>query len=139
VALVPSHVTFPSITLTGSTSSWAYNDKELTAIKTPLKAVWRLLFGDAQGSLKIIFEHEKYWKDAVIPVEKINGPILLLSAKNDKLWPSDYMSEKIVERLTNNQFKYYFQHFSFEGKHHDTKKHFDIVFHFLNEHYKQKQ
>ena len=59
VALVPSHVTFPSITLTGNTSSWTYNDRELTAIETPLKAVWRILLGDAQGGLKIILENEE--------------------------------------------------------------------------------
>lgn len=136
MALVPSHVTFPSITFTGNTSSWAYNDKELTPIQPPLKAVWRVILGDAQGGLKITFEDEIYWKDAAIPVEKINGTILLLSAKNDELWPSEYMSERIIERLTDHRFNYYFQHFSFEGKHHDTKKHFDVVFQFLDEHYK---
>jgi dienelactone hydrolase len=136
VALVPSNVTFPSITITGNTSSWTYHDKELTTIETPLEAIWLLLQGDSQGGLKIILENEKYWKKAAIEAEKINGPILLLSAKNDDLWPSDYMSEKIVERLKEHQFKHYYQHISFEGKHHDTKKHFDVVFQFLNEHFK---
>lgn len=135
VALVPSHVTFPSMTITGNTSSWTYNDKELSAIKIPFKAAWHLIQGDVQRSLNIIFENEKYWKDAAIEVEKINCPILLVSAKNDELWPSDYMSEKIEERLKENQFKYYYQHVSFEGKHHDTKKHFKVVFEFLNEHF----
>lgn len=136
VALVPSHITFPSITITGNTSSWHYNDEEISTIGVPFKAIWLLIQGDPQGGLKIILENEKYWKNAAIEVEKINGPILLLSAKNDELWPSDYMSEKIVERLKENRFEHYYQHFSFEGKHHDTKKHFDVVFQFLNEHFR---
>lgn len=130
VALVPSHVTFPSMTITGNTSSWTYNDKELSAIKIPFKAAWHLIQGDAQRSLNIIFENEKYWKDAAIEVEKINGPLLLVSAKNDELWPSNHMSEKIEERLKVNQSKYYYQHVSFEGKHHDTKKHFKLCLNF---------
>lgn len=136
VALVPSHVTFPSLTLAENTSSWTYNDRELTTIQTPMKAIWVSILGDTQGALRIILENEEYWKDAAIPVEKINGPILLLSAKNDELWPSDYMSERIVDRLKENQFKYYFRHVSFEGKHHDTQKHFDVVFQFLNGHFR---
>lgn len=136
IALVPSHVTFPSITILGNTSSWTYHQKEVGTIKIPWKAAWRLVQGDAQGGLKIILENEKNWENAAIEVEKVNGPILLLSAKNDELWPSEFMSEKIVERLKTHHFPHYYQHVSFEGKHHDTRKHFEVVFQFLNKHFR---
>ena len=84
----------------------------------------------------MILEDEKSWEKSVIEVEKINGPILLLSAKDDELWPSKFMSDKIVQRLKEKQFKYYYNHYSFAGRHHDTKKHFDVVFKFLDEHFK---
>jgi hypothetical protein len=45
------------------------------------------------------------------------------------------MSEKMVERLKEQHFKYYYGHVSFEGKHHDTKKQFELVYQFLDEHF----
>lgn len=136
VALVPSHITFPAATITGNTSSWTYNDQEIASFSMPFKAYFPLLQGDLTKSLKIILEDEKACAKAAIAVEKINGPILLVSAKNDELWPSPLMSEKIVQRLQAKQFEHYYTHYSFEGGHHDTKKHFEVVFNFLEEHFK---
>jgi dienelactone hydrolase len=48
---------------------------------------------------------------AVIPVEKINGPVLLLLGADDTLWPSGEMGEAIGARLKANGFR-----FSFEKK-----------------------
>jgi dienelactone hydrolase len=47
--------------------------------------------------------------DAVIPVEKINGPIMVICGKLDSLWPSCRMSAQIVARLEANRFKHAFQ------------------------------
>ena len=135
VALVPSHVTFPALTPTANTSSWNFNDEELPYIKVPLKAIIPSIRGDSQRAWELYMENEKNSINFVIEVEKINGPILLLSAKDDELWPSKYMSDRIANRLKEKQFKYYYQHFSFEGRHHDTKNHFDVVFQFLDEHF----
>ena len=41
-----------------------------------------------------------------IPVEKINGPILLLAGKDDALWPSAAMAAQIVDRATRMHFTY---------------------------------
>lgn len=38
--------------------------------------------------------------NATIPVERINGPVLLLSAGKDTVWPSSRMSTDIMARLT---------------------------------------
>jgi len=37
--------------------------------------------------------------DAVIPVDRITGPILLVCGEADSLWPSCPMADQIVERL----------------------------------------
>ena len=42
--------------------------------------------------------------DAVIPVERIGGAVLLLSARGDSLWPSTAMSEQVMARLDANHF-----------------------------------
>ncbi|MEM6344654.1 MAG: acyl-CoA thioester hydrolase/BAAT C-terminal domain-containing protein [Bacteroidota bacterium] len=44
--------------------------------------------------------------EALIPVEKINGPILLLSGEDDKVWPATTMSDMIEARLKANDFPY---------------------------------
>ncbi len=136
VALVPSHVTFPAATFT-STSSWMHNDQEIAYLDVPLAAIWQFLKGDTQEGFAIMFGEEKNWRNAAIPVEKINGPLLLLSAVDDEAWPSHYMSSKVVHRLKEKQFKHYYQHFSFTGGHNATKNHFDVVFKFLDEHFKE--
>lgn len=42
--------------------------------------------------------------EAEIPVERINGPVLLLSGEADALWPSVALSEIVVERLAREGF-----------------------------------
>jgi len=43
---------------------------------------------------------------AEIPVENIHGPVLLISGKDDGVWQSAPMAEKIVARLKRNNFRY---------------------------------
>ena len=38
-----------------------------------------------------------------IPVEKTNGPVLLISAGDDALWPSERLSRVAYERLSNSR------------------------------------
>jgi dienelactone hydrolase len=44
--------------------------------------------------------------DAIIPVERINGPILLVCGKVDTLWPSCPMADQITARLKEKRFKH---------------------------------
>jgi len=136
VALVPSYVTFPSVTITSNTSAWTFNDEELNYVRIPFTAIGSALRGESLKATEIALENEDEFAAAIIPVENISGPILLLSAKDDALWPSKYMSDKIVSRLTENNFKYHYEHFSFDGGHHDTMEHFGKVFEFLDNYFK---
>jgi len=45
-------------------------------------------------------------KETTIPVEQINGPILLISGDDDRMWPSARMGEQIVERLAASRHPY---------------------------------
>ena len=53
-------------------------------------------------------------KEAIIKVEKINGPILLLSGKEDNIWPAALMSDMIEQRLKENDFQYEFENIQYE-------------------------
>lgn len=55
---------------------------------------------------------------AVIQVEKITGPVLLISSKMDNMWPSELAAEQIMKRLRDFAFPYHFQHLSYDyGSH----------------------
>jgi uncharacterized protein len=51
---------------------------------------------------------------AAIPVEKIHGPVLLLTGRDDRLWPSTEMAERICHRLKAAGFPYKFEHIAYE-------------------------
>ena len=137
VALVPSHVNFPSLTPAANTSAWTVDGNELSYVGISYSAIAAALRGESLKAIEKTLENLDDSAASIIPVEDISGPILLLSAKNDALWPSKYMSDKIVSRLIKNDFQYHFEHFSFDGGHHDTRKHFDKVLLFLDNHFKQ--
>lgn len=52
--------------------------------------------------------------DAVIQVEKITGPILLISSKMDTMWPSGPAAEQVIKRLQQYDFPYFYQHLSYD-------------------------
>lgn len=57
-------------------------------------------------------------KAAEIPVERINGPVLLLSGKDDQMWPSPVLAEIAMERLAEHHHRHAFQHISYPGAGH---------------------
>jgi len=55
---------------------------------------------------------------ATIPVEKTRGPILLISAQADGVWPSKELAEISVRRLREREFPFPFDHLSYEDAGH---------------------
>ena len=49
-------------------------------------------------------------EENIIPVEKINGPVLLISAVNDKVWPSYESGLYLEKRLQEKGFEKPFKH-----------------------------
>lgn len=66
------------------------------------------------GALPTVDEHP----DAVIPVERINGPVLLISGKNDAMWPSTAMSDMVVARLRERGFSHPVEHLAYDAAGH---------------------
>jgi dienelactone hydrolase len=63
---------------------------------------------------------------ASIPVERINGPILLLSGADDALWPSGPMGDAIGARLKEKGFKHGFTHAVFPAAGHTLNENYMI-------------
>jgi dienelactone hydrolase len=75
---------------------------------------------------------------ALIRVEDMKGPILLISGKRDKVWPSQEMAERIVARLKQKEFPYEVNHLSYDAGHNvtgDAKECWPAVLRFIEKHY----
>ena len=134
IAMSTSNVSFPAITWSSNTSSWTYKGNEVNYVPAPLKTILPALKGDHYTAFSMMLEDETAVKNAEIQVENINGPILILSGKNDDQWPATSMSNRIIERLNENDFKYYKEHIILNGGHIEPLKQFNLVYEFLEKH-----
>jgi dienelactone hydrolase len=55
---------------------------------------------------------------AEIPVERINGPVLLISGTDDAMWPSERLADIARRRLDAHQFQHPYRHLSYAGAGH---------------------
>ena len=134
IAASTSNVSFPAITWSANTSSWTYKNQAVPYVPAPLKTIGPALKGDLYAAHAMMLEDEKSVKKAEIQVEKINGPILILSGKNDDQWPAPEMSNRIMERLEKNNFKFHKEHIMLEGGHIEPLNQFNLVYDFLEKH-----
>lgn len=135
VGLMASSAVFPGHTQHFSTSCWTYQNEELPFIPVNEAAVPHLMKRNLRASFEAMLKDTAAAEKAAIKVEKINGPVLLLSATKDEVCPSTPMAESIVQRLQANNFKFHFEHKAIEGGHAAPLKHFDLVMQFLEEHF----
>ncbi len=136
IAASTSHVSFPALTLYANTSSWTYKSKEIPYVPAPLKTISPAIKGDLYTAYSMMLEDKQAVKRAEIAVENINGPILIISGKDDDQWPATEMSQKIIERLNANNFKHYKKHVILNGGHIEPLKQFNLVYKFLDKHMK---
>jgi len=55
---------------------------------------------------------------AEIPVERINGPVLLISGQDDQMWPSPVLADIAMKRLARHHHRYPYTHLSYPGAGH---------------------
>lgn len=102
-------------------SSWSFHGKEIPYSsygmeKFPLGQILRKSI-----RIKDVTMYDLYLPlvqnpnpEAVITVEKITGPILLISSKMDNMWPSELAAKQITKRLQDSEFPYFYQHLSYD-------------------------
>lgn len=132
VGMSSSHAVFPGHTQEFNSSCWTFEGKELPFIPVNEEAVPFLINRDLKGAFEAMLKDTLAEQKAEIKVEKINGPILLLSGTKDEIIPAVEMGNKMIERLKNNNFKHFFKHSVFEGTHTEPTKHFEEIFSFLD-------
>lgn len=135
VAIVPPSSVFPALNWAMTTPGFTLGDRSLPFVPVPWSATPELLTGDMRGAFEDMMRNEQAMADAAIAVEDIHGPILLLSATRDEVWPSTEMSRTMIERLQARDFSKPAVHVPIEGGHAAPLAHFDRVEAFLTEHF----
>lgn len=104
VAVVPSCVTYGGIP-NETMPAWTLHGKPLPIAPAPSEADEREQLKTQESViLTTLFlekknENKQAFDDAFIKVENIECPILLVSGKDDKMWPSSMYSNLIMQRL----------------------------------------
>ena len=78
------------------------------------KPAWTL----AGEPVPYFLQEENNVGEATIPVENIQGSILLISGKDDQLWPASELSEIAINRLTEHNHPYPYDHLAYENAGH---------------------
>jgi hypothetical protein len=112
VAAVPSSVVWQGINFANYAdikSSFSLNGQPVPYLPYDTGAPFTGVLDLYQRSLKLAAAHP----DAAIPVERIRGAVLLLSAQGDTLWPSTEMSNQVMARLDAHHFRYPHRHIAY--------------------------
>jgi dienelactone hydrolase len=131
VGIVPGNAIFAAHTTLMNTPSFSSHGEQLPFVPVPWSAMPDLIKRDLRAAWDDMVEDEEAVAKAAIPVEKINGPIFLLSATQDEFWPSDEMSEAMIRRLREHDFRFKNEHVAIEGSHAAPLKHLNLVEDFL--------
>lgn len=110
IAFMPSSVVWSGINYGPGpiNSSWTLHGKPLP-FATPV--INPAMFNNGKP-MRFVSTYADGLKDthavekAVIPVERIAGPVLLISAGDDQIWPSPLMASQIMQRLAAQDFAY---------------------------------
>jgi uncharacterized protein len=127
VAVAPSSVVWPGPGASGYFhSAWSLLGKELPYVPLKLSkglgAYLKELTGGTQIEHRPLFEEALKNKRAVeraaIPVENLHSAVLLISGKDDRVWPSAPMAEQILARLRDHKFPFTCRHISYDNAGH---------------------
>ena len=120
VANVPSSVVWPGLSDDSETPAWTWKGKPVASMPTHFTPADRQLSGRERFLKRL--QNRAAVARAEIAVERIGGPVLMFSGKDDQLWPSDIFAARIVERLKAHHFKHPVEHYSYEDAGHQIAR-----------------
>jgi len=118
VAVAPSGIVWQGINYANGSSraAWTVDGRPLPFVRpasgayrsdSPLKAVFL-------GAMAEADQHP----ETAIPIERLHGPILLISGGDDRLWPSQLMADRMMERLKAKGFRNDYVHLNYDAAGH---------------------
>lgn len=120
-AYAPSSVIIQSVTMK-PVSPWTFRGEKLPFIE--LKGIESLLSKSGGKPVSLRECHLENLKDreaaerASIPVEKIKGPVLLISGDDDRIWPTDLFCREMIKKLDAAGHPYPHIHINYAGAGH---------------------
>ena len=118
VAYVPSGVVWQSFTIGASDaprSSWTYQGKSMSFVPFPKGTSFTMDYKTQPRQIReAALENQAAVVAAMIPVEKINGSVMLISGTADFIWPSDALCKMVVNRLMEHQHPYCVKHLCYQ-------------------------
>ncbi len=121
VAYVPSGVVWAGIRTTPGplTTSWTHRGKPLAFLGAPVSdEEWNRTPVVLTPSFMRALADRDAIERAAIPVERINGPVLMFSGTDDQMWPSLNLADLAVQRLIDRNFPHRHDHISYAGAGH---------------------
>jgi len=123
----------------GPRSSWSYKGRDLPYVpyqrnETLWKAIATYEFHDVYREALEGAEPETKEK-ARIPVEDIQGAVLLISGRHDRMWPATEMSENIVRTLERREFPFPYDHAVYDIGHGIGNEQWQKAVEFLSKHH----
>ncbi len=125
VAKVPSHVVWPGCCDEEDFErpSWTWRGKGLAAMPKPeiayhAKDYWPEVRDDWLGFYWLGLGNVAAEAEAAIPVENINGPLLMISGGDDQCWPATYMADLVIKRLKAKGFPHRALHLRYDDSGH---------------------
>ncbi len=110
-----------------SIPAWLWQGQAVANAPLPIRRfMWRSAFPVVAMRRPVIFRNlflaglrnSEAVAQAAIPVERINGPILLISGGDDHVWPAEKMAEAIVARSKKSGFSHAVEHLHYKAAGH---------------------
>ncbi|QSX41751.1 acyl-CoA thioester hydrolase/BAAT C-terminal domain-containing protein [Shewanella cyperi] len=115
VVTTPSKVAWYGLTV--PKSAWTFKGQDIPALSLELDSNAKLI-----ERFNVALENQENVNKALFKFENINGPLLMISAENDQIWPSYQMSKDIEVYLKDKKFKYPVTHNSYKTGHGFSKE-----------------
>lgn len=118
VAYVPSGILWSGYPPTGR-SSWTWQGQELPCAGNIPPAEFAQMLARAgvrdetPEAFEMCLQDPSTVDAATIPVERINGPILMVTGQADGLWPCERLTRHAIERARARGFSHPVQHLSY--------------------------
>lgn len=112
IAAVPSSVVFQGLGGKGA-SSWSEHGISIPFVPFAPYDYSKIVNSQYVEVYRLSLEQSEAVSKAVIQVENINGPVLLLAGKEDTMWPSDQMCNMIAKRPDAYKFLHWYKLFSY--------------------------
>ena len=118
VAFVPSGILWSAFPTSGH-AAWTWQGHELpcAGLMSPLDWMRMLRAQDVKdesiASYFLCLKDPAVVEAATIPVERIQGPVMLVTGGSDGLWPSEALTDYALRRLRERKFPHRIEHLSY--------------------------